>query len=219
MVTEFWSGWFDHWTDARHNGLSVARFEETLGQILNLNASVNFYMFHGGTNFGFLNGANALDNEPHYLPDVTSYDYDSPLSESGDYTPKYDVAAQLIPAALAVPTRLPARPNPTPKRAYAAVKISEYLTLNELIVQVVKRPFRSLVSTLYRPDSRSNSLLRCCSRRASRCRVTPFWPWKNCPSTTETASRLVSSCTARWSRSGPTACYKCAVTSATWLRC
>ena len=216
MATEFWSGWFDHWSQGYHNVTtaegkvisvqvlgdvvsSVELFKEfgqTLSEIFAFNASVNFYMFHGGTNFGFLNGANAQTTYPFYLPDVTSYDYDSPLSESGDYTPKYDVAAQMIRTALAVQTRLPDPPNPTPKRAYAAVQITEYLTLNDLIVQVVKRPFRSPVLTLYRPDSRSNSLLRCCSRRASRCRVTPFWPWKNCPSTMETASRLASSCTA-----------------------
>ena len=31
-----------------------------LGNIFAANGSVNFYMFHGGTNFGFMNGANIL---------------------------------------------------------------------------------------------------------------------------------------------------------------
>ena len=30
-------------------------------------------MFHGGTNWGFMNGANVLDRLPYYAPDVTSY--------------------------------------------------------------------------------------------------------------------------------------------------
>ena len=30
-------------------------------------------MFHGGTNWGFMNGANVLDRLPFYAPDVTSY--------------------------------------------------------------------------------------------------------------------------------------------------
>ena len=51
---------------------------------------MNFYMFHGGTNFGFMNGANVLDVWPYYGNTVTSYDYDAPLTESGDYTEKYD---------------------------------------------------------------------------------------------------------------------------------
>jgi beta-galactosidase len=86
MVTEFWSGWFDHWGEEHHlsaGGLPTSRLSQfTLDQILASGASVNFYMFHGGTNFGFMNGANT-DHE-RYQADVTSYDYDAPLDEAGD---------------------------------------------------------------------------------------------------------------------------------------
>ena len=56
----------------------ILEFEEILGNIFKYNASVNFYMFHGGTNFGFMNGANHIDAKtvpmfPFYAPDVTSY--------------------------------------------------------------------------------------------------------------------------------------------------
>ena len=61
-----------------------------LQEIFDYEGSVNFYMFHGGTNFGFMNGANVLDVWPYYGNTVTSYDYDAPLTESGDYTEKYD---------------------------------------------------------------------------------------------------------------------------------
>ena len=49
-----------------------------MGNIFLYNASVNFYMFHGGTNFGYMNGGNILDVNglvvfPYYVPDVTSY--------------------------------------------------------------------------------------------------------------------------------------------------
>jgi beta-galactosidase len=44
-------------------------------------------MFHGGTSFGWMNGANS--NGKTYEPDVTSYDYNSPLDESGRPTAKY----------------------------------------------------------------------------------------------------------------------------------
>jgi len=58
MVTEYWSGWFDHW-HYRHSKVDLRFFAKTVEDILALNASINFYMFHGGTNFGFMNGANA----------------------------------------------------------------------------------------------------------------------------------------------------------------
>ena len=61
-----------------HNTLSTADFRTILGNIFAVNGSVNFYMFHGGTNFGFMNGANhRVVNKtlefPFYDPDVTSY--------------------------------------------------------------------------------------------------------------------------------------------------
>lgn len=43
-------------------------------------------MYHGGTNFGFQAGANFGST---IQPTPTSYDYDSPISEAGDLTPKF----------------------------------------------------------------------------------------------------------------------------------
>lgn len=45
-------------------------------------------MFYGGSNFGFTAGANnwGIGN---YTPDITSYDYDAIMDESGDPTEKY----------------------------------------------------------------------------------------------------------------------------------
>lgn len=48
-------------------------FGSTLTAILNRSASVNFYMFHGGTNFGFMSGANWDFKEITLKTDVTSY--------------------------------------------------------------------------------------------------------------------------------------------------
>lgn len=104
LVSEFWPGWFDHWFQGDiHNVLSEPEFREILGNIFTANGSVNFYMFHGGTNLGFMNGANilgfsGLEVPPVYVPDVTSYDYDAPLSESGQYTPKYYATREMIAA-------------------------------------------------------------------------------------------------------------------------
>lgn len=58
MVTEYWSGWFDHWQEGHHR-FGVSAFASTAEAILARGSSINFYMFHGGTNFGFMNGANS----------------------------------------------------------------------------------------------------------------------------------------------------------------
>lgn len=67
-----------------------------------MNASFNFYMFHGGTNFGFTSGANTNDTTDRlgYLPQLTSYDYDAPLDEAGDPTEKYFLIKQALQEAV-----------------------------------------------------------------------------------------------------------------------
>jgi beta-galactosidase len=85
MCSEFWDGWFDHW-GAHHHTTDAAESARDLDDLLAAGASVNLYMFHGGTNFGFTNGAN---DKGVYQPLITSYDYDAPLDESGAPTPKY----------------------------------------------------------------------------------------------------------------------------------
>ena len=77
-VTEFWPGWFDFWGDKFHHRMQLDNFEkETTDILFKANSSINFYMFFGGTNFGFTNGGDGT----HAV--VTSYDYNAPLSESG----------------------------------------------------------------------------------------------------------------------------------------
>lgn len=88
--SEYYTGWLDHWAEP-HSTQESPRVANTLNAILSVNANVNLYMFHGGTSFGFSNGANYAGNEPNvtYQPDPTSYDYDAPCNEAGDLTGKY----------------------------------------------------------------------------------------------------------------------------------
>lgn len=92
MCMEFWAGWFDYWGCGKHNHSDCDRNARELDQILS-RGSVNLYMFHGGTNFGFMNGSNDTDR---LLPDVTSYDYDAPLTEDGQITEKYRIFQRII---------------------------------------------------------------------------------------------------------------------------
>ena len=109
MCMEFWNGWFDHW-GGHHHTTPVAEAAAELDALLAAGASVNLYMFHGGTNFGFTNGAN---DKGVYQPIVTSYDYDAPLDEAGNPTAKYHAFREVIARHAPVPDPPPpARPAP-----------------------------------------------------------------------------------------------------------
>jgi beta-galactosidase len=112
MCSEFWCGWFDHW-GAHHHTTSAEESAAELDALLAAGASVNIYMFHGGTNFGLTNGAN---DKGTYQPLVTSYDYDAPLDEAGNPTAKYHAFRDVIARYHKVPDSVPppARPLPTP---------------------------------------------------------------------------------------------------------
>ena len=84
MCSEFWSGWFDKW-GANHETRSAKDMIKGIDEMLSKGISFSLYMTHGGTNWGHWAGANS----PVFAPDVTSYDYDAPISESGQTTPKY----------------------------------------------------------------------------------------------------------------------------------
>lgn len=64
-------------------------------QFINQFFSIFSYPFHGGTSFGFMNGALIRNNAP-FLAYTTSYDYDAPISENGQLTPKYFAIKEVI---------------------------------------------------------------------------------------------------------------------------
>ncbi|GGM08527.1 beta-galactosidase [Streptomyces fumigatiscleroticus] len=117
MCAEFWVGWFDHWGGPHHTR-DTADAAADLDRLLSAGASVNLYMFHGGTNFGFTNGAN---HHHAYAPTVTSYDYDAPLTEWGDPGPKYHAFREVIARHAPVPDE--PVPAPGPKLAPLTVAL------------------------------------------------------------------------------------------------
>ncbi|KAG9143276.1 hypothetical protein Leryth_010213 [Lithospermum erythrorhizon] len=96
LSAEFYTGWLTHWGERNAN--TDANFTAaSLEKILSRNGSAVLYMVHGGTNFGFYSGANTGTNELDYKPDLTSYDYDAPVSESGDVdNAKYEAIRKVI---------------------------------------------------------------------------------------------------------------------------
>lgn len=85
MCAEFWEGWFDSWYQPHHRR-EPDDVAELYDGMLGAGHNVNFYMFTGGTNFGFHNGANDYEK---YYPQTTSYDYDAMLTEAGDLAPRF----------------------------------------------------------------------------------------------------------------------------------
>lgn len=85
MCMEFWDGWFNRWDEPLVTR-EMDELVEAIREVIRL-GSINLYMFHGGTNFGFMNGCSARGE--HDLPQITSYDYGAPLDEQGNPTPKY----------------------------------------------------------------------------------------------------------------------------------
>ncbi|NJE80415.1 beta-galactosidase [Olsenella sp. SW781] len=98
MCMEFWDGWFNRWGEnvITRDAQDLA---DSVRELLELGGSINLYMFHGGTNFGFMNGCSA--RHTHDLHQVTSYDYDAPLDEEGNPTEKWyrlrDMVRELFP--------------------------------------------------------------------------------------------------------------------------
>ncbi|XP_076748475.1 beta-galactosidase-1-like protein 2 isoform X1 [Maylandia zebra] len=136
MVMEYWSGWFDVWGEHHH----VFHAEDMLAvvsEILDRGVSINLYMFHGGTSFGFMNGAMDFGA---YKSQVTSYDYDAPLSEAGDCTPKYHHLRNLFSQYHSEP--LPGVPSSPERKAYSPAFIQQHLSLWD-ILQFSDKPHKS----------------------------------------------------------------------------
>uniref|UniRef100_A0AAR2JLX5 Beta-galactosidase n=1 Tax=Pygocentrus nattereri TaxID=42514 RepID=A0AAR2JLX5_PYGNA len=136
LVMEYWCGWFDVWGEPHH-----VFSAQVLKELLDRGVSINLYMFHGGTSFGFMNGAVDLGS---YKSQINSYDYDAPLSESGDYTNKYHLLKNLLRSfqSKLLFSSLKFLILFLGKRVYEPVVLSEHISLWESL-QCVDRPFSS----------------------------------------------------------------------------
>ncbi|XP_070479627.1 beta-galactosidase-1-like protein 3 isoform X12 [Equus przewalskii] len=82
MIMEYWVGWFDTW-GSKHEVKDAGDVKNTVSEFIKFEISFNVYMFHGGTNFGFINGA---INFVKHAGVVTSYAV--PLPPLPELTPK-----------------------------------------------------------------------------------------------------------------------------------
>ena len=129
MVAEFYPGWLDHWAEPFPKVSTKSVVEQT-EKYLNGGVSFNFYMIHGGTNFGFTTGAN-YDKKHDIQPDMTSYDYDAPISEAGWATDKYLALREKIQEFTKVtPPEIPA---PMPVIAISEIKLDKAVAIDALL--------------------------------------------------------------------------------------
>ncbi|MEV4523801.1 beta-galactosidase [Micromonospora tulbaghiae] len=108
---ELYPGWLTHWGDGTFAGATTDISTELRG-LMSGRLSFNFYMLHGGTNFGYFAGANANDDGSGYQADITSYDYGAPITEQGGPGRMYSAYRKIISSSLG--TTPPAVPAPIP---------------------------------------------------------------------------------------------------------
>ncbi|MDF7824794.1 beta-galactosidase [Pontiellaceae bacterium B12227] len=129
MCGEYWVGWFDHW-GAKHHTKALAPFIKEIDWMLENSVSFNVYMLHGGSNFGFTSGANWSSGQ--YSADTTSYDYDSPMDETGRITEKFYTFRNTIKKYLPAEYELPEPPEQIKRIEVPEFKLDQTASFEQL---------------------------------------------------------------------------------------
>jgi beta-galactosidase len=134
FVPEMYPGWLDHWGEP-HAQIGIGGIiRETAWKLTN-NVSFCYYMVYGGTDFGFMNGANYGG---HFQPQPTSYDYDSPIDEIGRPTKKFLAIRELLAKHIAEGETLPDVPPTTPVIEIPNIQLMESASILEQLGVPVK---------------------------------------------------------------------------------
>lgn len=142
--SETYPGWLTHWGEqwARPD---TSKLLDEVKFLMDNRKSFNFYVIHGGTNFGFTAGANS--GGKGYEPDVTSYDYDAPIDEQGNPTAKYMALRRLLGSYLPKGRKLPPVPEPVPAYEIPSIGLSPFTPVWDNLPQPVNsvqpKPFES----------------------------------------------------------------------------
>jgi len=153
MWTELWVGWFTQWGSAYAANKSASDAHKGMQAMVNTGASFSLYMAHGGTNWGFYSGANgdpSAEGGQAYQPDVTSYDYNAPISEAGDHNIGSDGGDIFDAVSSAIASKygpLPKEPAPIKKASYGVIKLAGMALLFENLVSLASCNYE--VNNLY----------------------------------------------------------------------
>ncbi len=137
MCGEFWCGWFTHWGDKEWGSSNSDKQKEEIKWMLENGKSFNLYMFHGGTNFGWMAGANY---DGKYSPDITSYDYDAPLDEAGRPTKKYSIIRDMLSKYHPEGAKLPPLPDSLPAIEIPEIKLDAVAPLFDNLPKPIESP-------------------------------------------------------------------------------
>jgi beta-galactosidase len=118
--SETYPGWLTHWNEHWQKP-DTNKIKNDITYLLKNDKSFNLYVIHGGTNFGFTAGANS-SSPTQFQPDITSYDYDAPINEQGQATPKYYMLRNLI--AKYVKYKIPPVPSPIKTITIPIIKLN-----------------------------------------------------------------------------------------------
>jgi len=133
LVSEFYPGWLDHWGE-KFVKVAASSIVTQTEKYLKAGVSFSFYMIFGGTNFGFTSGANYSKEHP-IQPDLTSYDYDAPISEAGWATPKFTALRNLMKNYV---SDIPDVPQPAPVIAINEIKLTKTVDLFKSIIKKIQ---------------------------------------------------------------------------------
>lgn len=131
FVPEWYPAWFDWW-GTKHHQVDPKTYADKLDTVLKGGISINMYMFHGGTTRGFMNGANYNDSTA-YEPQISSYDYDAPLDEAGNATPKFMLFREAIKKNLPANQKLPVVPAAKPAVALPVITFTKSTDIFNLV--------------------------------------------------------------------------------------
>jgi beta-galactosidase len=134
--SESYPGWLTHWGEKWQRPDTAGILRE-VRYLLAHKRSFNLYVIHGGTNFGFTAGANAF-TPVQFQPDVTSYDYDAPIDEQGNATPKYYALRRLIGEYTG--SKLPDVPAPVRAMEVAPFRLEPFTSVWDHLPAAVQSP-------------------------------------------------------------------------------
>ena len=126
FVPELYPGTLDHWGKPFIR-VPAAPVADNTQWNLTHNVSFSYYMIHGGTTFGFMNGANGA------VPQITSYDNDYPIDESGRPTNKYFALRKVLRKHAVPGADIPVVPACPPIIAIPPIKLSEACNVLDLL--------------------------------------------------------------------------------------
>ena len=137
FIMELWCGIGLRW-NVMHKAHLPEDVRQDIKEAMENQINFNLYMFHGGTNFGFMSGGNGPTSTAPmpYRPMMTSYDVDAPLDESGQPTEKY-FAIQSEIARFETDMKVE-HPISVKKKAYGKIELTECVTLLDALPDLAR---------------------------------------------------------------------------------